>query len=189
MKETIANAFRYHIQVIESTLDSLFNEILSLYSAMVSCFEEGNKVLLMGNGGSATDAQHMAAELVGRFLRERKGVPAIALTADTSILTAVSNDYGYEQVFRRQIDALAKKNDLVIGISTSGQSLNVINALQSARTIGCKSAGLLGKGGGKIASLVDIPIVIPSNETPRIQETHITIIHILCELLDEGIKI
>ncbi len=139
----------------------------------------------MGNGGSAADCQHIAAELVGRFKSEREGLPAIALTTDTSILTAIGNDYSFNEIFARQIEALANKGDLVIGISTSGNSENVIRGILKAKKIGCYTVGLLGKDGGKLKNLVDLAIIIPSNNTPRIQECHILIGHIACEIVDK----
>jgi len=138
----------------------------------------------MGNGGSAGDAQHLAAEIVGRFKLERRGLPAIALTTDSSILTAIGNDYGFEQVFRRQVEALAAPGDVVIGISTSGNSPNVLAALTLAREIGCRTIGLLGRDGGTILPVVDLDLTVPSQDTPRIQEGHITMIHILCDLVE-----
>lgn len=152
--------------------------------SIIDALAKGNKVLVMGNGGSAADAQHLAAELVGRFLRERRALPAIALTTDSSILTAVGNDYGFDQVFSRQVEALAQPGDVVIGISTSGKSANVRAALSAARAAGCRTIGLLGRDGGDIAGLVDQALVIPVQETPHIQEAHVTIIHILCNLVE-----
>jgi len=146
--------------------------------------KKGRKILICGNGGSAADAQHIAAELTGRYKIERKGLPAIALTTDTSALTAIGNDYGYEHVFSRQVEALARKGDLLIGISTSGNSRNVIYALQKAKEIGCRTIGFSGKGGGKMNDVCDLNIIVPSDDTARIQEMHIMIGHILCQLID-----
>jgi len=170
------------MSVIERDLTPRIAETVSL---LAKAFRAGNKLLVMGNGGSAADAQHLAAEIVGRFKMERRGLPAIALTTDSSILTAVGNDYGFDAVFTRQVEALAGPGDVVIGISTSGTSRNVKAALELARTRGCRSVGLLGRDGGTIAGLVDLPLVVPSCETPRIQEGHITIIHIVCDLLEQ----
>jgi D-sedoheptulose 7-phosphate isomerase len=139
----------------------------------------------MGNGGSAADAQHFVAEMVGRFKMERRGLPAVALSTDTSILTAIGNDYGFEKVFRRQIEALAVPEDVVIGISTSGNSPNVLQALELAREMGCRTVGLLGKDGGTIKNVCDLALIVPTNDTPRVQEGHITIIHIVCDLLEK----
>ena len=143
--------------------------------------------MLMGNGGSAADAQHIAAELVGRFKKERKAMPALALTVDTSSLTALGNDYGFDTIFERQVEALANKNDTVIGISTSGNSENIIRAVNKANSIGAFTIGLLGNDGGKLKDAVNLPIIIPSNDTARIQEVHITIGHIICEIIEEDL--
>ncbi len=152
---------------------------------IAGCLQRGGKVLLCGNGGSAADAQHIAAELVGRYLAERPGLPAIALTTDTSIMTAVANDYGYDQVFARQVQALASPNDVLIGISTSGNSTSVIAAVEAARVAGCTTIGLLGREGGRLMGLVDHPIVVPSHVTAHVQECHIVIGHIWCALIDD----
>ncbi len=154
---------------------------------IVAALQRGNKVLLCGNGGSAADAQHIAAEIVGRFKAERNGFPAIALTTDASILTAVGNDYGFEDVFARQMRALAREGDVLLAISTSGNSENVIRAVEVARESGIISIGLLGRDGGRLAALVEIALVVPSQDTARIQEAHITIGHIICELVDEAL--
>jgi D-sedoheptulose 7-phosphate isomerase len=151
---------------------------------LVTAFRNGRKVLLFGNGGSASDAQHIAAEFVGRFIPNRRALPAISLATDTSALTALGNDYGYEAVFSRQIEALGKTGDIAIGISTSGNSANVIDALDAARKAGLHTIGFTGSGGGKMASYSDILFCVPSKVTPRIQETHITLAHILCEVVD-----
>ena len=158
----------------------------ALIDATARALGAGHKFLVCGNGGSAADAQHIAAELVGRYVRERRGYPAIALTTDTSILTSVGNDYGFDHIFERQIEALAAPGDVVLGISTSGNSPNVKRALVRAREIpGVVTAAFLGKTGGEIRSLVDHAIVIPSEDTARIQECHITMGHILCELVEK----
>jgi D-sedoheptulose 7-phosphate isomerase len=143
-------------------------------------------VLLCGNGGSAADAQHIAAELTGRYKTQRQGLPAIALSTDTSALTAISNDYGYEKVFERQVEALAQSGDLLIGISTSGNSQNILNALQKAKALQCKTIGLSGRDGGEMNRLCDINLVVPSQDTPRIQEMHILFGHILCQIVDNA---
>jgi D-sedoheptulose 7-phosphate isomerase len=146
----------------------------------------GNKILICGNGGSAADAQHFSGELVGRFMRERRALPAIALSTDTSIITAVGNDYGYDQIFSRQVEGLGKPGDLFFAISTSGNSPNVLRALESSRRIGMKSVGMTGGSGGKLADLVDLHLNVSLGKTsPRIQEVHITIVHLLVDLLDE----
>ena len=151
---------------------------------IVQAVKNGNKILLCGNGGSAGDAQHLATELVGRFEKERKGLPAIALTTDTSALTAIGNDYGFERIFSRQIEALANEGDVLIGISTSGNSPNILSAVMLARQMGCKTIGLTGAKGKKLASLCDAAVLVPSERTARIQEAHITIGQLWCEMVD-----
>jgi phosphoheptose isomerase len=151
---------------------------------IATCLGRGNKLLLCGNGGSAADAQHIAAELVGRFVAERRGLPALALTTDTSILTSVANDYGYNHVFARQVEAHAREGDVLVGISTSGNSTNVIAAIDVASQLGCTTIGLLGNDGGKLKMHVDVPIVIPELQTAHIQECHIVIGHIWCAMVD-----
>ena len=165
----------------------LSNDIAAAVKLLVASLSAGNKLLVMGNGGSAADAQHFAAELVGRFRLERRALPAIALTTDTSALTAIGNDYGFDRIFSRQVEALARPGDVVVGISTSGNSANIAQALQSGRDAGCHTIALLGRGGGDIKGLVDLPLVIPSDATPRIQEGHIIVIHILCDLLEQAL--
>lgn len=182
---SIREQFASHVQVVERAAETLARPIDACAGMLADALHCGQKVLVMGNGGSAADAQHLAAELVGRFLLERKALPAIALTTDSSILTAVGNDYGFERVFSRQVEALALPGDVVIGISTSGNSPNVLRALQAARALGCKTVGLLGKDGGSIASVVDIDLTVPATETPRIQEIHAIIVHILCHLVEQ----
>ena len=158
----------------------------ALVEAIRRALYDGRKLLVFGNGGSAADAQHIAAELVGRYQRERRGLPAVALTTDTSILTSVGNDYGFEHVFARQVEALAVRGDVALGISTSGDSANVKRAIQSAREIGCVTGAFLGRTGGAIRALVDHAVVIPAQDTARIQECHITLGHILCEMVEAG---
>ena len=150
-----------------------------------SAMDRGNKVLLYGNGGSAADAQHIAAEWVGRFLRERRPLPAIALTTDTSVLTATGNDYGFDQIFARQVRAFGKEGDIAVAISTSGNSMNVLVATDAAREIGLVTVGLTGNDGGKLASKVQYHLNVPHKLSARIQEVHIMIGHILCELVDD----
>jgi len=180
----ILDFIREHLEVVKA-LENLEKEIEAFAKEVIKALKNGNKVLLMGNGGSAADSQHIAAELSGRFKKERKGLPAIALTTDTSILTAVGNDYSFDEIFARQIEALARPDDLVIGISTSGNSGNVIKGMLKAKEIGCYTVGLFEKDGGKLKELVDLAIVVPSNNTPRIQECHILIGHIVCEIVDK----
>ena len=171
--------------VKKAVADTLSDKILEAINIARTSYRNGGKMLLMGNGGSAGDAQHIAAEFIGRYKKERKPVAAIAMTVDSSVLTCVGNDYGYENVFARQVEGLAKKEDVVIAISTSGNSENVIRGVEKAREIGAKTIGLLGKQGGKLKDKVDLAIVVPSSDTARIQEAHITIGHIICEILDE----
>ena len=181
--EQITDLFIQSMDTIKkSTLLSF--EINSAVQLIINSIQNGNKLIIFGNGGSAADAQHIAAELVGRYKVERKGLPAIALTTDTSALTAISNDYGYDRVFKRQVEALAHKEDVVIGISTSGTSSNVINGLKTAKELGCKIIGFSGHDGGKMNNLCDVNLVVPSGDTPRIQEMHIVIAHTLCHLID-----
>ena len=150
--------------------------------------KNGGKIIVFGNGGSAADSQHMVAELVGRFKKERKAYPALALTTNSSSITALSNDYGYEVSFARQLEAIGKTGDLAIGISTSGTAINVIKAIEKAREMGIQVVSFTGKAGGKLKDLSDISIVVKSNDTARIQEAHILLIHILCELVEESLS-
>ena len=154
--------------------------------AAICCaaIKDGHKILFCGNGGSAADSQHLAAEFVGRFVKERQGLPAIALTTDTSILTAIGNDYGYDKVFVRQVEALAQAGDVLVGISTSGNSANVVEAIELAKAKGVYCVGMTAAGGGKMATLCDECIAVPAKITARAQEMHILIGHILCELVD-----
>ena len=164
-------------------------ETIEHCAAMIfETFKNGGKVLLCGNGGSAADAQHIAAEFVGRYETERIALPSIALTTDTSALTALANDYDFERIFSRQVEALAVEGDLLIAISTSGNSPNVISAVMSARKKGCKVIGMTGENGKKLASLTDACVLVPSGRTARIQEAHITIAHIWCEIIDKKIE-
>ncbi|MGA7827778.1 MAG: D-sedoheptulose 7-phosphate isomerase [Geobacteraceae bacterium] len=187
MKDKIKAAFLSHREVMEALERELGPKMMLVTDLLVDTFRHGKKLLVMGNGGSAADAQHLAGEIVGRFRLERRGLPAIALSTDTSILTAVGNDYGFDAIFSRQVEALAQEGDLVIGISTSGSSANVLSALRLASEKGCRTVGLLGKDGGTIRNLVDIDLTVPGHDTPRIQEGHITIIHILCELVEDAL--
>ena len=158
--------------------------IVQAASAICDCLRNGGKLLFFGNGGSAADAQHLAAEFVGRFVLERRPLPAIALTTDTSLLTAVGNDYGFDQIFTRQIQALGQRGDVAFGITTSGNSPNVLLALKEAAARGLKTIGLAGKDGGALRTAVDLPIIVPSPVTARIQECHIAIGHLICELME-----
>ena len=167
-------------------LEALEGPILEAARLLRSCLAGGGKVMLFGNGGSAADAQHWAAELSGRYLRERKGLAAVALTTDTSVLTAVANDFGYDRVFARQVEALARPGDVAVGISTSGHSPNVLLALKEARSAGAGTVAVLGRDGGVIAREADVALVYPASETPRIQEFHAVLGHLLCSLVEAG---
>ena len=185
--ERVKNLLNISADLKKTVAETLSSEILDAAQKIQGRLEAGGKLLLMGNGGSAGDAQHIAAELVGRFKKERKAMPALALTVDTSSLTALGNDYGFDTIFERQVEALANKNDTVIGISTSGNSENIIRAVNKANSIGAFTIGLLGNDGGKLKDAVNLPIIIPSNDTARIQEVHITIGHIICEIIEEDL--
>lgn len=187
MSDIVRNCFAAHREVMESVERDLAPAILEVARTLMAVFRGGGKLLVMGNGGSASDAQHLAAEIVGRFRLERKALPAIALSTDTSILTAVGNDYGFDSVFLRQVEALAAQGDVVMGISTSGSSVNVLEALRLAREKGCLTIGLLGRDGGAIGKSADMALVVPARDTARIQEAHITMIHILCQLIEQGL--
>ena len=178
------NSIQNHLKVFQNLLETNIEKIESCAEVIYETFERGNKILICGNGGSAADAQHIAAEFVGRYETERKALPVIALTTDTSALTALANDYSFERVFSRQVEALAREGDLLIAISTSGNSQNTNLAVMSARRIGCKTLGLTGANGKKLASLCDSSILVPASKTARIQEAHITIGHIWCEIID-----
>ena len=173
-----------HLESLKSLMDTKLEEIEQTGELLFQTLISGNKALLCGNGGSAADAQHIAAELVGRYEQPRRAWPAIALTTDTSALTAISNDFGYDEVFARQVQALARKDDLLIAISTSGRSPNVIRAVEKAKELGCKTIALTGGDGGLLASLCDYALIVPSNRTARVQEAHITIGHLWCEMVD-----
>src|ERR1700704_2018644 len=180
----LTRSLKDHLEATQRLLDTNLELIMEAGELIRQTLHSGNKILICGNGGSAADAQHIAAELVGRYEEERRAWPAIALTTDTSALTALSNDYGYEEVFARQVQALAVPNDLLIAISTSGKSLNVIRAVEKAKELGCKSIALTGVNGGPLANLCDQSLVVRSNRTSRVQETHITIGHLWCEMVD-----
>lgn len=187
MIKEITTQLRDHrrvMEVIEQDLSPLIAEAAAL---LTDVLKNGGKLLVMGNGGSAADSQHFVAEIVGRFKMERRALPAVALSTDTSIMTAIGNDYGFDCVFSRQVEALADAGDMVVGISTSGNSPNVLKALQLARERGCHTVGLLGKDGGSIRGVCELALVVPSDDTPRIQEGHITIIHIVCDLVEKGL--
>jgi D-sedoheptulose 7-phosphate isomerase len=184
MKDQIIHIFResadLKVRFIRQNVDVL-GQVIKM---VVEAFKAGNKILLFGNGGSAADAQHIAAEFVNRFLIERPPLPAIALTTDTSVLTSISNDYGYVDSFSKQVKALGREGDVAIGLSTSGTSANVLKAIKVAKEMRLKTVSLTGGDGGEIAKLSDVALVVDSPSTPRIQEVHITIGHVLCEMVD-----
>lgn len=184
----LARSLEEHMEAMQALLDSRLEEIAAAGSLIWQALNAGNKVLLCGNGGSAADAQHIAAELVGRYELHRRAFPAISLTTDTSALTALSNDYGYEEVFARQVEALAAMGDVLIAISTSGKSPSVVKAADQARAMGCKTIALTGCSGEPLASHCDLGVVVPSNRTSRVQEAHITIGHLWCELIDKALE-
>tara|TARA_Y100000996_G_C22488333_1_gene629141 strand:- start:653 stop:1240 length:588 start_codon:yes stop_codon:yes gene_type:complete len=170
-----------------SNSDSLIPEIIECVNITTKSLKKGKKIILFGNGGSAADAQHIAAEFIGRFNLERKSLPAIALTTDSSILTSLSNDYSFETVFERQCESLVSKGDIIFGISTSGNSKNVLNGLKISKKLGGITIGLLGNKGGKIKKIVDYPLIVNSKSTPRIQEVHRVVSHLICDLVEKNV--
>jgi D-sedoheptulose 7-phosphate isomerase len=185
MKDKIRAHLKAHFEM-DDVMDGMVPKIESAADILISCYKSGGKVLLCGNGGSAADAQHFAAELVGRFMRERKPLPAIALTTNTSTLTALANDYGYENVFSRQVDAHLNNGDVLVCMTTSGNSKNLLKAMKTAKSLQAKTVTLNGKTGGELVGMADTDIVIPGS-TPRIQEMHIMIIHIICDLVEAAL--
>jgi len=188
MKQTIEREFRLHLETIQAVMGTMEADLAKASALAVEVLKRGNKVLLCGNGGSAADAQHIAAELTGRYKTERRGLPGIALTTDTSALTAIGNDYGYNRVFDRQVEALANEGDLLIGISTSGNSANIISALTLAKELGCSTIGFSGCDGGAMNEVCDVNLVVPSDDTPRIQEMHILFGHTICQIIDDELS-
>ena len=186
MQSTIRYEFNEHLKVANKTLESIGESIEIAAKICIDCLRSGNKILIFGNGGSAADAQHIAAEIVGRYKKERKGLSAIALTTDNSVLTSISNDYDYSYIFERQVEALGNKGDVLIGISTGGSSTNVINALKISKKLGCQSIGFSGKGGGEFNNLCDVNLEVIAQDTPRIQEMHILFGHVICHLIDQA---
>jgi D-sedoheptulose 7-phosphate isomerase len=185
MKDAIIKAFDESAQVKVKFVRDNIDKIIDVVQIIAQAFREGKKVILFGNGGSAMDASHIAAEFVNRFLMERPPLPAIALNTDTAVLTSISNDYDFSQVYSKQLSALGHEGDVVIGISTSGNSPNVIKAINVAKNNGMKTITLTGGTGGKLAALADITFVVPTKVTARIQETHITLGHAICQMVDE----
>jgi D-sedoheptulose 7-phosphate isomerase len=187
MRDRIKDILLESIHVKEELLRIGIGQIIEIADLIINCLKKNGKVILFGNGGSASDSQHIAAELVGRFKKDRTALAAISLTTNTSVLTSLANDYGYDVVFSRQIEALGKKDDLVIGISTSGKAKNVINAIKQAKKMGLKTVILTGGDGGELAKVADVSLIVPSPITARIQEAHITVGHILCELVEQAL--
>lgn len=185
MMEMIHKEINAHKEVVEKTLEHLQSHIYTACIIAMETLKNGNKIFLFGNGGSAADAQHIASELSSRYKKERIGFPGIALTTDTSVLTAIGNDFGFDRIFDKQVEALARRGDLLIGISTSGNSKNVLRALSLGRHMGCKTIGFGGGDGGVMHEFCDLSLVVPSNDTPRIQEVHIMIGHIICQACDD----
>ncbi len=185
MRERIKDILLESIQVKEEILRSQIGQIVEIADLMIDCLKKDGKVIVFGNGGSASDSQHIAAELVGRFKKDRSALAGIALTTNTSVLTSLANDYGYDVVFSRQIEALGKKNDVVLGISTSGKARNVALGIKQAKKMGIKTVALSGGDGGEIVKLADVSLLVPSKVTARIQEAHITIAHIICEMIEQ----
>lgn len=176
-------AIAEHLEVVRA-MENQQNLLVTIAETMVAALRGGHKILWCGNGGSAADAQHMAAEIVGRFRRNRKAWPSVALTTDTSVLTALANDFGYDTVFARQVEALATSGDVLVGLSTSGNSRSVLAAFETARSQGVTTVGFTGESGGKMAALADYLIAVPSRDTARIQETHILAGHMLCDWIE-----
>ena len=187
MNEFIKNEFDEHRSNL-LIIDNLIDEVASAAQICINCLKNNGKILIFGNGGSAADAQHFAAELVGRYQKNRNGLAAIALTTDSSVITSIANDFGFENVFKRQIEAIANEGDVAIGISTSGKSLNVINAIKLASDLGCRTIGLTGKKCLQFNDICEVNLAIQSHSTPRIQEMHILIEHTLCHLIDLEFK-
>jgi len=184
MRDKIKDIFLENIHIKEELLRNNIKQIIEIADLAIDSLKKGGKVLLFGNGGSASDSQHIAAELVGRFKKDRTALAAIALTTNTSVLTSLANDYGYEVVFAKQVEALGKKGDIAIGISTSGKAKNVIAGIKQAAKMGLKTVAFTGGDGGELSKVADVALIIPSSVTARIQEAHITVGHIVCELIE-----
>ena len=188
MKKTIKKSIEESIAIKQKVFEDLSDSIEAAVNVIVDSLKKGGKLILFGNGGSAADAQHIACELVGRFRKERKPIAAVALSTNTSNLTCIANDYDYSEVFSRQIEAIGKKDDIALGISTSGSAANVIAAINKAKGMDIKTIALTGKDGGELAKQADLSLIVPSNSTPRIQESHITIGHVICQLVEESLS-
>lgn len=185
MKSRIDEVLSEQIENLKKLKTSDYaDNLIEISSKICECIENGGKLLIAGNGGSAADSQHFAAELIGRFMKERKSLPAIALTTDSSILTCMGNDYGFDDIFSRQVEGLGNKNDVFLGISTSGNSKNIIKAVEKAKKQGMKTIGLLGKDGGKLKDMCDYSIIFSYKETARVQEHHLMTYHLLCEFIE-----
>ena len=185
MRDRIKDIFLESIRVKEEILRNDISKIIEITEIVIAALKKDGKVLLFGNGGSAADSQHIAAEFIGRFKKDRSALAAIALTTNTSVLSSLANDYGYDIVFAKQVEALGKKNDVVIGISTSGKAKNVLQGIKQAKKMGLKTIALTGGDGGDLAKAADLALLVPSNITARIQEAHITIGHAICELVEQ----
>ncbi len=185
MKKEIESSLNESINIRAELLSSSVEPVVQIANILVEAFKAGHSLYLMGNGGSAADAQHISGELVGRFKKDRKPLPALALTTDTSVLTAIANDFGYDLCFERQVEAFVKNGDVVFALSTSGNSAGIINAAVLAKKKGAKTIAFTGKGGGRLKDQVDVCLEIPSTDTARIQECHITIGHILCSIIEK----
>jgi len=188
MRDKIKDIILESIHVKEDIMREKIPEILEIADAFVQCLKKNGKIIFFGNGGSAADSQHLSAELVGRFKKDRGALAALSLTTNTSTITSLGNDYGYEIIFAKQIEGLGNKNDLAIGISTSGKAKNVIAGIKQAKKMGIKTIALTGADGGELAKLADISFIVPSSVTARIQEAHITVGHIICELVESELS-
>ena len=188
MKKRISELLTEDTAVKKALLETQVAKIEALAMMMISTIKIGGKILVFGNGGSASDSLHIVAELVGRFRKERKPIPAIALSTNISLITALGNDYGFENIFERQIEGLGKKGDMALGISTSGNSKNVIRGIKKASEMNMKTAALTGKSEGELSRIADVSVNVPSSNTPRIQEAHITIGHIVCEIVEDALS-
>jgi len=186
-KQRVAQAFAESVELHRAVASGDLSPVVEAAKLIVSALTSGGKLLVCGNGGSASDAQHVAAELVGRFERQRQALPALALTVDTSVLTSIANDFSYEEVFARQLEAVGGPHDVLLAISTSGRSANVLRAIERAKALGLKSIALTANDGGVIGSLVDVHINVPSRATARAQEVHRTILHAICELVEAAV--
>ncbi len=186
MLEKIKQRFEESAEILQLTQQRLAGPLRETTEIIISAYKAGRGVFIFGNGGSASDAQHIACELVGRFLKKRRALKAVALTTDTSVISAISNDYGFEQIFVRQLEANAVSGDIAIALSTSGNSLNILAGLKKAREMGMRTIAFTGDGGGRCAELAEVLLDVPCKKTPRIQEAHAVLYHILCELVEDA---